>query len=51
MKDHDPFQMSIRDKLFGMIASVFKRHGAASINTPVFESKVRDHFLFIEKLK
>lgn len=32
--------MSIREKVFGGITSVFKRHGAVSISTPVFELKV-----------
>jgi histidyl-tRNA synthetase len=32
-----PEQMSIREAAFGAITSVFKRHGAVSIDTPVFE--------------
>lgn len=32
--------MSIREKVFGVIKGVFKRHGAVSISTPVFELKV-----------
>lgn len=39
-RDYDPFQMSIREKVFGVISTVFKRHGAVAISTPVFELKV-----------
>lgn len=35
--------MSIRENVFDAITGVFKRHGAVSISTPVFELKV--HFL------
>src|SRR2546421_1901133 len=31
--------MSIREKIFSTIISVFKRHGAVTIDTPVFELK------------
>ena len=31
--------MVIRDKIFGTIADVFKRHGGVTIDTPVFELK------------
>jgi histidyl-tRNA synthetase len=34
-----PKQMSIREKAFNIIKSVFKRHGATEIDTPVFELK------------
>ena len=30
-------QMAIREAAFGTITRVFKRHGAVSIDTPVFE--------------
>jgi len=33
--------MAIREKVFGVITRCFKRHGAVSISTPVFELKVR----------
>lgn len=36
-RDFSPEQMAIREKAFGIIASVFKRHGAVAIDTPVFE--------------
>ncbi|GLC65359.1 hypothetical protein PLESTF_000284700 [Pleodorina starrii] len=36
-RDFLPEQMAIREKAFGIITSVFKRHGAVSIDTPVFE--------------
>lgn len=32
-----PEQMAIREKAFATITSVFKRHGAVSLDTPVFE--------------
>jgi histidyl-tRNA synthetase len=31
--------MVIRDKIFSTITEVFKRHGAVTIDTPVFELK------------
>jgi histidyl-tRNA synthetase len=36
-RDFMPEQMAVREKAFGLITSVFKRHGAVSIDTPVFE--------------
>ena len=38
-RDYDPFQMAIREKVFSVIKSCFKRHGAVTIDTPVFELK------------
>jgi histidyl-tRNA synthetase len=38
-RDFLPFQMSIRNKAFGIISNVFKKHGAVEIDTPVFELK------------
>ncbi|CAM6124790.1 unnamed protein product [Calypogeia fissa] len=38
-RDFKPEQMVIREKAFGIITAIFKRHGAASIDTPVFELK------------
>jgi len=38
-RDMDPLQMAIREKAFTIIKSVFKRHGACEIDTPVFELK------------
>lgn len=32
-----PEQMAIREAAFASIVAVFKRHGAVSIDTPVFE--------------
>ena len=40
-RDYDPFQMAIREQVFSVITTCFKRHGAVSISTPVFELKVR----------
>mmetsp|Transcript_10452 Transcript_10452/g.7345 ORF Transcript_10452/g.7345 Transcript_10452/m.7345 type:complete len:187 (+) Transcript_10452:1372-1932(+) len=34
-----PLQMAIREKAFNTIKSVFKKHGASEIDTPVFELK------------
>lgn len=31
--------MAIRERVFGIIRSVFKKHGAEEIDTPVFELK------------
>ncbi|KAL3688210.1 hypothetical protein R1sor_014519 [Riccia sorocarpa] len=36
-RDFEPKQMAIREKAFGIIVSVFKRHGAVALDTPVFE--------------
>ncbi|KAK7726045.1 Cytoplasmic and mitochondrial histidine tRNA synthetase [Botryosphaeria dothidea] len=38
-KDWEGKDMVIRDKIFGTITDVFKRHGAVTIDTPVFEMK------------
>eukprot|EP00731_Ephydatia_muelleri_P025198 Em0017g281a len=38
-RDYDPFQMAIREEVFGVIKGAFKRHGAVTISTPVFELK------------
>jgi len=34
-----PLQMTIRERAFNIIKSVFKKHGAVEIDTPVFELK------------
>eukprot|EP01028_Stygiella_incarcerata_P013549 TRINITY_DN82766_c0_g1_i1.p1 TRINITY_DN82766_c0_g1~~TRINITY_DN82766_c0_g1_i1.p1 ORF type:complete len:979 (+),score=338.24 TRINITY_DN82766_c0_g1_i1:117-3053(+) len=36
-RDFDERQMAIREKAFKIITGVFKRHGAVTIDTPVFE--------------
>ena len=36
-RDLNPEQMAIREVAFNIITSVFKRHGAVCIDTPVFE--------------
>ncbi|EME38290.1 hypothetical protein DOTSEDRAFT_29354 [Dothistroma septosporum NZE10] len=38
-KDWDGKDMVIREKIFNTITEVFKRHGAVTIDTPVFELK------------
>ena len=39
-RDYAPEQMAIREGVFNTIISTFKRHGAETIDTPVFELKV-----------
>ncbi|XP_063068178.1 histidine--tRNA ligase-like isoform X1 [Engraulis encrasicolus] len=38
-RDYNPKQMAIREKVFNVIVGSFKRHGAETIDTPVFELK------------
>ncbi|KAI9484357.1 histidyl-tRNA synthetase [Zychaea mexicana] len=38
-KDHNDKEMAIREKVFSTISKVFKKHGAVTIDTPVFELK------------
>ncbi|XP_028815823.1 histidine--tRNA ligase isoform X1 [Denticeps clupeoides] len=38
-RDYNPKQMAIREKVFNTIFNCFKRHGAETIDTPVFELK------------
>merc|ERR1719175_214821 len=38
-RDYQPAQMAVREKVFNKIVSTFKRHGAETIDTPVFELK------------
>ncbi|XP_077330271.1 histidine--tRNA ligase, cytoplasmic [Lithobates pipiens] len=38
-RDYNPRQMAIREKVFDTIINCFKRHGAETIDTPVFELK------------
>ncbi|KAJ3339681.1 Cytoplasmic and mitochondrial histidine tRNA synthetase [Gonapodya sp. JEL0774] len=38
-RDFNDKEMAIRDKIFSTITTVFKRHGAVTIDTPVFELK------------
>ncbi|KAJ1128013.1 hypothetical protein NDU88_006406 [Pleurodeles waltl] len=38
-RDYNPKQMAIRERVFNTIISSFKRHGAETIDTPVFELK------------
>lgn len=39
-RDFAPQQMAIRESVFQKIIGVFKRHGAETIDTPIFELKV-----------
>jgi len=38
-RDYDSFEMSIREKVFGIIINCFKKHGGVTIETPLFELK------------
>ncbi|CAG8453248.1 5637_t:CDS:2 [Paraglomus occultum] len=38
-RDYNDKEMAIREKIFSTITSVFKKHGAVTIDTPVFELK------------
>ena len=38
-RDYDPRQMAIRERAMKIIIDTFKRHGAETIDTPVFELK------------
>ncbi|CAM0140254.1 Cytoplasmic and mitochondrial histidine tRNA synthetase [Umbelopsis sp. WA50703] len=38
-KDYNDKEMAIREKVFSTITTVFKKHGAVTIDTPVFELK------------
>eukprot|EP00297_Palpitomonas_bilix_P024548 CAMPEP_0113879362 /NCGR_PEP_ID=MMETSP0780_2-20120614/7199_1 /TAXON_ID=652834 /ORGANISM="Palpitomonas bilix" /LENGTH=946 /DNA_ID=CAMNT_0000865941 /DNA_START=72 /DNA_END=2912 /DNA_ORIENTATION=+ /assembly_acc=CAM_ASM_000599 len=38
-RDLHPEQMAVREKVFKVITNVFKKHGAVTIDTPVFERK------------
>jgi len=38
-RDYQPIQMAVREKVFSKIVNTFKRHGAETIDTPVFELK------------
>jgi len=40
-RDYNPEQMALRLEVLEKIIAVFKRHGAETIDTPVFELKVR----------
>ncbi|KAJ2412899.1 Cytoplasmic and mitochondrial histidine tRNA synthetase [Coemansia sp. IMI 209128] len=38
-KDYSPKEMAVRTEIFSTIVSVFEKHGAVTIDTPVFELK------------
>ena len=42
-RDFNPEKMAIREQVFNLIVASFKRHGAETIDTPVFELKVNCH--------
>lgn len=39
-RDFGPKEMCVRERVFKVVTDVFKRHGAETIDTPVFELKV-----------
>lgn len=39
MRDNDPTQMAVRERVFQKITDCFKRHGGVAIDTPVCELK------------
>src|SRR5690606_16583162 len=39
MRDFEPKQMAVREKVFTTITNCFKRHGGLAIDTPVCELK------------
>ena len=49
-RDYDPFQMAIREEVFEVIKGTFKRHGAVTISTPVFELKVSAQYACVPKI-
>jgi histidyl-tRNA synthetase len=38
-RDYNPLEMSVREKVFKEVTECFRRHGAVTIETPVFELK------------
>lgn len=38
-RDYRPEEMALRQKIFGTISRIFKRHGGVTIDTPVFERR------------
>ena len=46
-RDYNPHQMAIRQGVFAKIIQCFKRHGAETIDTPVFELKVQVLLLYM----
>lgn len=46
-RDYNPQQMSLRQDVLAKIVDVFKRHGAETIDTPIFELKVFARFLYL----
>jgi histidyl-tRNA synthetase len=38
-RDYGPEEMAVREKVFTILKTAFKRHGAVTIDTPVFELK------------
>lgn len=46
-RDYNPEQMALRLGVLDKISSIFKRHGAETIDTPIFELKVEKRFFSI----
>lgn len=50
-RDFSPGQMALRSSVLNRVISVFKKHGAETIDTPIFELKVsRAHIIVIKKI-
>ena len=45
-RDFLPWEMTIREKVFKTITDCFKKYGAMTIDTPVFELKVQSALIF-----
>ncbi|CAG2114621.1 unnamed protein product, partial [Medioppia subpectinata] len=39
MRDYEPHQLAVRERVFAAINDCFRRHGALQIDTPVCELK------------
>lgn len=53
--DYTPADMAIRERIFSTIIEIYRRHGAVTIDTPVFELRVggsvgRDQRCFVAAL-
>lgn len=46
-RDFVPWEMTIREKVFKTITDCFKKYGAVTIDTPVFELKVHSVVIFL----
>lgn len=49
-RDYGPQQMALRSSVLSKIIACFERHGAETIDTPVFELKVCFHLVSIKSV-